>query len=270
MQDRVSRADWLLPECVPRLARSVLSDFLTEVTEALDASIEGIVLFGSLATGCFDLHASDIDLIVAVSADIDDEALKSLRRMHDELASAHPKWGDRLDVVYISAISLETFKERDSPLVVISRGEPIHRTKANQGWVMNWHVAREVGIPLLGPSPRDLIAETTEADFVSAVRAYMPWLLGKAQSLDAPDLLAYAVVTACRALYTCNTGAQTSKKAAALWVERRYPEWSAPIRGVLEGRSSAEHEQPLPDRASPCGLDFVRFAVGEVCPNPKS
>jgi predicted nucleotidyltransferase len=230
MQTRVLRADWRLPDHLPSGVRTFLEVFLTNVVETLKDSIEGIVLFGSLVAGDFDPGTSDLDLLVAVSADLDDAAVESLRRMHDQLVWAHPEWEDRVDVTYVSAVALETFKERDSPLVVISPGEPINRTRTDPGWVMNWHVAREVGVALLGPSPRDLIATTTEADFVTAVRFYMRWMLAKAESSDAPELLAYAILTSCRALYTCSTWGQASKKAAALWAERRYPEWSAPIR----------------------------------------
>jgi predicted nucleotidyltransferase len=267
MQARVSRADWLLSDHVPSTARIVLEDFLTKVAEALDGSIEGIVLFGSLAAGAFDPQASDIDLIVAVSADIDDEALESLRQMHDRFTLAHPQWEDRLDVAYISVDALRTFGEHDSPLVVISRGEPIHRTRTDKGWIMNWHGAREVGVTLLGPSPRDLIAATTEADFLSAVRMYMQWLFAKASSSDEPNLLAYSVVTACRALYACSTGTQASKEAAALWAERRYPEWSSLIRSAREWRKTAASARSPETRTSVRSVEFIRFAVSEVCTN---
>jgi len=43
---------------------------------------------------------------------------------------------------------------------VISPGEPLNRQAADFGWVMNWHAARETGVALLGPAPRELIAET--------------------------------------------------------------------------------------------------------------
>jgi predicted nucleotidyltransferase len=264
MQARASRADWLLPENLPNDVQIILEEFLTKLVETLADSIEGIVLFGSLVAGGFDAGTSDLDLLVAGSADIDDATLESLRRMHDQLALAHPEWADRIDVAYISAAALKTFKEHDSPLVVISPGEPIHRTRTDPGWIMNWHVAREVGVSLLGPTPHDLIAATTEADFVAAVRTHMRWMLAKAESSDAPELRAYAIVTACRALYTCSTGAQASKEAAARWAERRYPQWSAAIRDAREWRKRAKSRRSAGTTRIFRGLEFVRFAAGEV------
>jgi len=267
MQTRVFRADWLLPDHGPNGVQIFLEDLLTNVVETLENFIEGIILYGSLVAGDFDPGTSDLDLLVAVSVDIDDATLESLRRMHGQLALAHSEWEDRVDVTYISAVALKTFKEHDSPVVVISPGEPINRQRTDRGWIMNWHVAREVGVALIGPSANELIAATTEADFVSAVRAHMRWMLAKAESSDAPELQAYAIVTACRALYTCSTGAQASKEAAALWAERRYPEWSAPIRDAREWRNRAAGRESAAKTPILRGLEFVRFAAGELSQN---
>jgi predicted nucleotidyltransferase len=257
-----------MPDHASAAVRTVLADFLTELVETLGDRVEGVVLFGSLAAEDFDPATSDLDLLVAISGDVDDTALGSLRRMHDRLASAHPEWEDRFDVAYVSAAALRTCKEREIPLVVISRGEPLHRTRTDPGWVMNWHAAREVGVSLLGPSPRDLIAATTQADFVLAVRGHMRWLLAKVEASDAAGLHAYAVVTACRALYTCSMGAQASKAAATRWAEERYPEWSAPIREAREWRHRAAGQRSAEQKPIPGGLEFVRLVAREVSRSP--
>ena len=55
-------------------------------------------------------------------------------------------------------------------------GDILVAPRTDPGWIMNWHLAREQGVGLLGPTPRDLIAATTPADFLEAVRAHMPWI----------------------------------------------------------------------------------------------
>ena len=163
-----------------------------------------------------------------------------------------------------SAAALRSFHEHESPIVVISPGEPIHRTRTDPGWTMNWHVAREAGVSLVGPSPRELVAETTAADFVAAVRTHMRWMLEKVEACDSPELRAYAIVTACRALYTCSTRAQASKEAATRWAEHRYPEWSAPIREAREWRSRAARRPSDAQARIDRDLEFVRFAAALV------
>ena len=132
MRAAVSNTDSLIPDNAPADVRAVLEDFVEHVLEVLGNSVEGIVLFGSLVAGGFDPETSDIDLIVAVSADIEEGALASLRRMHDQLSRAHPAWEDRIDVAYISTAALKAVTDRDSPLLVISRGEPLHRARTDR------------------------------------------------------------------------------------------------------------------------------------------
>lgn len=252
-----------LPGGLPAGVRPVLEDVVAGVVSALGRSVEGIVLFGSLAAGGFVPGASDLDLLVALSAGVSDAEFERLRRMHDRLIRAHPAWDDRLDVVYVSRVALRTFKERESPLVVTSAGEPLQRTRMDFGWVMNWHVAREVGIALYGPSPRELIAPTSEADFLAAIRSYLPWLLAQLEASDTPARRAYAVVTACRALHACSTGVQASKLEAVRWAEQRYPAWAATVRQAREAhdlrRRRATTEAPIAG-----ALEFVRFATEAV------
>ena len=40
--------------------------------------------------------------------------------MHAEFSRAHPEWVDRIDASYISVTALQTFKQREGPIVVIS------------------------------------------------------------------------------------------------------------------------------------------------------
>ena len=43
-----------------------------------------------------------LDLLAVLAGGPDERLVPSLRRMHDELARAHPAWEDRIEVVDIS------------------------------------------------------------------------------------------------------------------------------------------------------------------------
>ena len=240
----------------------MLSDLLDGIVQTLGDAVQGIVLYGSLVAGDFDSLTSDIDLLVAMSGEVDDAALEALRRMHDELVAAHPGWRDRVEVAYLPAVALATFREREGPLVVISPGEPLHRTRTDPGWVLNWHPAREHGVSLVGQSPQQLIAPTTPADFASAARSHMGWMLAKLEASDMPALHAYAVVTACRALHVCSTGVQVSKPVASAWAEEQFPQWSVTIRAAADWRRQAIVQEDAGKRPVPGSLGFLRFVVG--------
>ncbi len=256
-----------LPDC-PGRVREVVGELVSEIRAVLKDGVEGIYLYGSLVAGDFNLEVSDIDLLVAVTSDVDEEQLGQLREMHDGFAEGHPAWNDRIDASYLSTDGLRTFKERESPIVVISPGEPIHRTETVPGWMMNWHSVREQGVTLFGPPPDAIIASTTDEDFLAAVRTHMEEMLGRAEQTRSPAFRAYAALTACRALYTASLGRQGSKSEAACWAVLHHPDWSSLIGDALDCRNSGWYKE-LDDEARERALEFVRFAVGELtCRSP--
>ncbi|MCC6166507.1 MAG: DUF4111 domain-containing protein, partial [Caldilineaceae bacterium] len=76
---------------------------------------------------------------------------------------------------------------------------------------------------------------------------------------------AYAILTLCRALYTCRHGAQVSKRQAALWAIETYPQWASLITQALAWRIALDDAvDPAP--TMPQTTDFVQFAVAQIAP----
>src|ERR1039458_6847047 len=114
--------------------RAVLGDVLSGIRTALRNDALGVYLSGSLAAGGFDLHASDIDLVVILDADIRPGQLEVLRAMHAGLVVRAPEWEDRIEVLYVSHTTLREFLTKPGPLAVISPGEPLHVVQAGDEW----------------------------------------------------------------------------------------------------------------------------------------
>ncbi len=255
---------WEVPSSCPPHVEALLRALIAELRAVLGDALAGVYLYGSLVAGDFDPEVSDVDLLAAVRSDVDDRQLGRLRAMHEAFARAHPEWEDRIDVSYLSTAALRTFPVRESPIVVISPGEPIHRTETSPGWLMNWHLVREGGVALLGPSPRALIAPTTREDFAAAVRTHLRELPRRVDGSRAPGFHAYAVLTACRGLHACAEGRQASKAQAADWAARRHPEWASVIRDALARRNRRRTARADVGESLPAAADFVRFAVQQV------
>ncbi len=163
---------------------------------------------------------------------------------------------------------LRTFKQRESRIVVITPGEPIHGTETRPGWVMNWHMVREQGVTIYGPDPRTIISSTSDADFRAAVRTHMEEMPDRTARSHSPAFRAYAVLTACRALYTCSEAKQVSKSKAAGWAMEHYPGWSSLIADAVDCRNSGSCRE-LDEESRTRAVEFVRFAVGELtCRSP--
>ena len=226
-----------------------------EIRGALDGSLAGLYLYGSLAAGDFDPERSDIDLVAVVHFDVAGEAFDRLDGMHGRFVREHPAWRDRIEVAYVSTGVLRNFKEETGNIAVVSPGEPFNVKVADSGWLMNWYMVREAGLTLYGPPPRAFVPEISEAEFGDAVREntrkWPEWVHG----MRHPGARSYVVLTMCRALYTLVNGGQASKKQAAAWARRYLPAWEPLIRWAWDQRTGAlGHSDEEPDFS-----EIVRF-----------
>lgn len=129
----------------------------TRIQEILGERLIGLYLSGSLVTGDFDLAVSDIDLVAVTSGDLAPGEIARLEEMHRAIARQEKTWDNRIEVIYITADALRTFRVQPSTIAIISPGEPFHTRAANKDWLVNWYVLRERGIALVGPAPTTLI-----------------------------------------------------------------------------------------------------------------
>jgi predicted nucleotidyltransferase len=244
----------------------LLELLLSGIQKILGEKLVGLYLYGSLVTGDFDNGSSDIDLIAALSSDIDDRDFTHLQKMHTDFANKHKQWDDRIEICYISVAALRTVKSHTSIVANISPGEPFHLKEARKDWLIDWYIVREKGRTLFGPSPKTLIEPISIEEFMQAVqeqtKAWGEWIHDMHKRKDQ----AFAILTMCRALYAYKNGEQASKKQAALWSENELPEWSSFIQNALMWREAWRDENVDHDATFQETLRFVRFAISQ-CEN---
>lgn len=217
--------------------RPLLDDLRGRLQSLLNERLVGLYLFGSVATGDYLVGVSDVDLLVALRSDVDRAELRLLKAMHDELVAAYPAFDNRVEALYISVDALRSFRERRSPIGVISPGEPLNVKDAGTDWLMNWYLVQEHGIRLLGQDSRQVIPQITIDEFVESIRqharSWKAWIRSKTGAKNQ----SYAILTMCRALYTCTHRAHVSKERAAGWVAVELPEWRPAIERALLHRT---------------------------------
>lgn len=249
----------------PGAGTEALLDRLTdEIRRTLNGSLLGLYLYGSLAAGDFEPERSDVDLLAVVSSGVEGDAFDRLDAMHGRIVRDFPAWEDRIEVAYVSVQALRTFKTETGEIAVVSPGEPFHLKEAGKDWLINWHMVREVGVTLFGPPPRDLIPETSEAEFVEAVRRQSGDWADWVHEMRTPGARSYAVLTMCRALYACTYGEQASKKVAVLWAQKHLPGHAALIRRAWNWRSGAPEDETDDEPTHPETVRFVRDVIGRV------
>jgi predicted nucleotidyltransferase len=250
-----------------RNVNDLLATFLVQLKASLDDNLVGLYLYGSLVSEDFDMEISDIDLLAVTSTGITDKEFKKIKKIQDDLVLEHKQWIDRLEVAYLSRSALKTFKTQKSKIAIISPGEPFHFKEAGNDWLINWYSVREKGIVLFGPPTDEIIAPVSKDEFIAGVKRqvadWRDWIK-ESKAPQSRKYQAYAILTMCRALYTCRHGDQPSKKQAALWTKKELPTWSSLIDNALKWREAWRDERIDHAATFPDTLRFVNFVIDKI------
>lgn len=245
----------------------LLDDIRAGIQTLFGPRLLGLYLFGSLVLGGFNRRASDLDLLAVLDGEPSLHDLGGLDRLHHDLAHRHPDWDDRIEVAYVSAAGVQSFKERPSQIAIISPGEPLHLTEAGRDWLTNWYLVRLSNAPLFGPPPSNLIAPVTTAEYVEEVRAYACALASRTDWHGKRQAEVYAILTMCRALLTVRTGEHVSKEGAADWAEAALPVWAAVIKEAVQWRHTSTHPDEPPFGRTALTAAFVTWSAAQLnCP----
>jgi Aminoglycoside adenylyltransferase, C-terminal domain len=239
---------------------------VAELADLLDREfgdeLLGLYLFGSLPAGGFVDGKSDIDLLAVLERDVDEPRLERLERLHTAFVEQHPDWSERVEVGYVSRDVLRTLgNEPSGTIALISPGQPLNIKEFDWGWALDWDAACRQGEVLRGPQPLELGPAVSPGTFRhAAAEELRGWTEGARRPFVAymPAHQGYIVVTVCRALYTLETGGQTTKESAAAWAAARYPEWAEFIGDAL-----AAYRADLAGRHART-IAFVDFANDEA------
>jgi predicted nucleotidyltransferase len=252
---------------IPPEVNDLTDRLVTAMRKVLGTRLTAVYLFGSATTGAFEPGISDVDTLAVLTSDPTDADVSALAAMHEDLVQEAPTWRDRIEVNYVSATALAGFRRHPWPAVRISPGEPLHRIDIDRRWVLDWYALRATGVALFGPPPDEVVPRISRGEFVQAVREQVQEWPGRISGDSSPGGLAYAVLTLCRALCACSTGAYLSKKEAARWASHHLPEF----RDVIEGAVAWRYGGPTPIRR-PLDQDrTLRFseAVARRCTGPR-
>lgn len=242
----------ILPQLTAGL-RSILRDNLV-----------GIYLYGSLITGDFAPGISDIDLVVVMTEELDQARFKALHSLHQSVVERQPEWHDRLELAYISAAALRTFRSQSSTIGIISPGEPFHLLEAGSDWLISWYTLRKDGLALVGPPIKALIDDIPADDYLRAVAEHIRHYRESVKKPHNKQALSYIVLTVARGLYTLAHRQAPSKVKAAAWAKQRYPQWAKLIERALSWRANPQSDSLSPDEIRPEVSDYVNDMLSQV------
>jgi predicted nucleotidyltransferase len=241
----------------------VLNKLYAGAKSVLGAQFVGMILFGSLTTGAFD-EASDVDVLFVTDGPVSEGTFGALKSMHARVAEMDVWWATQLEVSYIPQKALRRFDPNDKlyPRLDRGRGEQLHWMSHESDWVVQRHLARENGIAIEGPLPKDLIDPVSPDELREAMRPllkdWLPYLT--AEPVTHNGYQSYIVLTVCRVLYTIQLGEVATKPQAAEWAMQALdPRWTPLIERALVGRLNAG--MPVDPVELDQTMELIRYGI---------
>jgi len=231
----------------------------SNVKSVLGDAFYGLYLCGSLASGDFDLHRSDVDFLVVTCGNLSREQISKLEAMHHNLAISSVPWVEKLEGVYMPKEMLRRYLPDDPPIPQVNEGR-FYLEHQGIDWVLQRYSIRENELVVTGPSLRDFIDPVTSEQLRQAVlellRTWWAAMLRDSTRLENDEYQAYAVLSMCRALCTVQKGALLSKQASAQWaLDTLGSEWAPLIKKAMQWRRGLPMEKMKETKS------FIRYTI---------
>jgi hypothetical protein len=234
---------------MPRAPLQPVETLLHHVAGLLQAdlgrNVVGLYVYGSLTQNAFDARRSDVDCVAVIRRRLSSVAVLRLRAGLRKLRGRHP-WMRRLQLTILIQRELLQFNG-DGWLYQFGR---LSRT-GSDGNPIIWANILESGHVVFGPDPHTFVPPITP----SLMRAALEREINYLRTELAPKAASvwgrrryyrrYAVLTACRILYTLGTGRVAPKRTAATWAVRRLPSVHRTIVGRAIARTVGTRLLPL-------------------------
>jgi hypothetical protein len=254
-----------LPTNIPRDLSDLLQQITTDFSVILRDNLVGIYLWGSLTYQAFDEVCSDVDCIVVTRRDLEDLEFSGLDHWFGNTAR-HNRWVKRLDMRFV--IENEFLDKNSRCCGFYHYAEKLTR-HGSDGNPIIWINIGQSGITLWGKDAKLIAPGISEQCLNDALLLELKYLRESlAHNLgDRTDSAfvhnAYAVLTACRILYSAHQRALVSKDHAYAWAMKSVPaKWTAVIRAANENR--LKNRGSTTPNLEQDAVRFVEFVTGEV------
>src|SRR5213596_1977677 len=247
---------------------ATLLDHLARQLQAdLGRNVVGLYVYGSLTQHAFDVRRSDVDCVAIIRRRVSPVVVSRLRTSFRRLSGRH-SWMRRLQLTILIQRELLQFNG-DGWLYQFGR---LSRT-GSDGNPIIWANILESGQVVFGADPHTFVPPITPALMRAALEREIGYLRTELVTKSASVWRSraayrrYAALTACRILYTLETGRVAPKRTAAAWALRRLPS----VHRAIVRRAIA---RPLGTRRLPLGpvrglLEHVERRLGTAAVAPE-
>jgi len=250
---------------IPNDLSDLLQAMATDFPVILGSNLVGIYLWGSLTNDAFDESRSDVDCVGVTRRDLDDHQFTELDRWFENKKKQN-RWVNRTEM---RLVINDEFLDKTSRCCGYYPYTGRLIRHGSDGNPIIWVNIAQSGITLWGKEAK-LIAPHVSAGCLNDALLLELNYLKEGLSSNAGDRTdrafiynAYAVLTACRILYTASHGTLASKRRAYDWaIDAVPPVWRAVIQRAKDNRlRNAGSTTPQLEEDA---MGFVGFVANEV------
>jgi len=254
-----------VPKNIPKDLSSLLEAMAADFPAILHGNLVGIYVWGSLTYDAFDEICSDVDCVGVTRRDLDDREFSELDSWFKTKAEQN-HWVKRIDMRFV--IDRE-FLDKASRCCGFYHHTGRLARHGSDGNPIIWVNIAQSGITLWGEDAKFIAPQVSDQCLNDALLLELNYLKEDltANAGDRSNRAfihnAYAVLTACRILYSAHLRALASKDQAYGWsMETVPPVWRAVIHAAKENRlrNAGSTTPQLEEDAK----QFVEFVSGEV------
>ena len=254
-----------LPENIPEDLSTLLDRMVSDFSGLLYENLVGMYLWGSLTYEAFDETCSDVDCIVVTRRDLGDREFGGLDDWFRNAASGN-RWVKRVDMRFV--IDGE-FLDKTSRCCGFYPYTGKMVRQGSDGNPIIWINIAKSGVTLWGRDAKLIAPRVSNQCLNDALLLELNYLKADLASNagDRSDKAfthnAYAVLTACRILYSSEYQTVVSKDQAYAWAMKALPSsWSPIIQGANENRLK-NHGSTTPELEE-AARRFIAFVTAEV------
>lgn len=250
---------------VPNDLSDLLQVMATELPVILHGNLVGIYLWGSLTYDAFDETCSDVDLVAVTRRDLDDREFSELDEWFKEKGKLN-RWVCRIDMRFVIE---HEFLDKTSRCCGFYNYIGKLNRHGSDGNPFIWINVAQSGITLWGKDAK-LIAPHVSDEYLSAALLLELNYLKEDLTSNAGDRSdkafihnAYAVLTACRILYSAHHKVLVSKNQAYGWAMEIVPSiWRPVIQAAKDNR--LKNGGSTTPRLEQDAMRFVEFVTSEA------
>lgn len=231
----------------------------------LSGNLVGIYLWGSLTYDAFDETCSDVDCVAVTRRDLDDREFSAVDEWFRNQGRHNP-WVRRIDMRFV--INQEFLDKTSCCCGFYHYIGKLIRT-GSDGNPIIWINVAQSGVTLWGKDAKAIAPYVSAQCLNDALLLELNYLKEDLaanagdRSDDAFIHNAYAVLTACRILYSARHGTLVSKEQAYTWaMEKVPPPWRPVIQAARQDR--LKHAGSTTPQREEDAMRFVEFVTREV------